>query len=294
MPPNPALTRRTLAVGLAAASFHARAWAAEGVGDARLAAMERRIGGRLGVFARDNRSGAILLSYRANERFPMCSTFKAALAGFVLWRADRGLEQLDRQIRFGEEDLLGNSPVTRANLARARLSVRELARAAVEVSDNAAANLLLRESGGPPAMTAWLRTIGDGTTRLDRNEPTLNEALPGDPRDTTTPAAMTQTLRALVLGGSVLRPSSSQELLIWMQGAETGRTRVRAGMPQGWIGADKTGTGQRGSVNDIGLFLPPQGSPIVWAVYTTGTTAPQGQVEGVHAEIGRLIAGGGR
>ena len=280
-------TRRAILAGLLTAPFPA--FAAEAV-DARLAALEKRTGGRLGVFARDTATGRVLLGYRAAERFPMASTFKAALAGSILAKVDDGKEKLDRQVRYTAADILDYAPTAKANLGSGAMTIGELCQAAVEVSDNTAANLLLRESGGPSALTAWLRKSGDAVTRLDRNEPTLNEAAPGDPRDTTTPAAMANTLHRMLYGPS-LGAASRQQLSIWMLQSDRGLARVRAGLPQGWIAGDKTGTGARGSINDIGYVRPPQGGPIVFAVYVTGTAAKQADIEAVHVEIGRLLGG---
>lgn len=286
------IPRRAFAVGLLALPLpgcSGKTWAAEAA-DARLAALEKRTGGRMGVFARDTLTGQVLLSHRATERFPMASTFKASLAGLVLSRVDDGKEKLDRQVHYGQADILDYAPTAKANLGRGAMTISELCEAAVELSDNTAANLLLRESGGPAALTAWLRRSGDAVTRLDRTEPSLNQATPGDPRDTTTPVAMATTLQRLLFGPS-LGAASRQQLSIWMQQSTRGTTRVRAGLPQGWSSGDKTGTGLRGSINDIGFAQPPTAGPIVFAVYVTGTAAKQADVEAVHVEIGWLLAG---
>jgi len=254
----------------------------------RLAALEARIGGRLGVAVLDTGTGR-RLEYRGAERFPLCSTFKVLLAGAVLSRVDRGQERLDRPVSYGPAALLDYAPVTRARVAEGRLTVGELCAAAVEVSDNTAANLLLDTLGGPAALTAFARSLGDAETRLDRHEPDLNEALPGDPRDTTTPSAMTATLQTLLLG-SALEPASRQRLEGWMVAATTGRNKLRAGLPAGWIAGDKTGSGARGTMNDVALVRPPGQAPLLVAAYLTGSQASGADREAVLAEVGRLVA----
>jgi beta-lactamase class A len=253
----------------------------------RLAALEARVGGRLGVAVLDTGTGR-RLEYRSAERFPLCSTFKVLLAGAVLSRVDRGLERLDRSLPYGPADLLEYAPVTRAHVAEGRLTVGELCAAAVVVSDNTAANLLLGTLGGPAAITAFARSLGDAETRLDRLEPDLNEALPGDPRDTTTPDAMAAALRALLLGPA-LAPASRQRLEDWMVAATTGRNKLRAGLPPGWIAGDKTGSGARGTMNDVALVRPPGQAPILVSAYLTGSQASWADREAVLAEVGRLV-----
>jgi len=256
---------------------------------ARLAALETRIGGRLGVAALDTGSGH-RLEYRSAERFPLCSTFKVLLAGAVLAQVDAGRESLDRRIPYSQADLIEHSPVTTAHLAEGSLSVEALCAAAVQDSDNAAANLLLSALGGPRAVTAFARTLGDGMTRLDRNEPSLNEAAPGDPRDTTTPTAMVGALNALLLGPT-LTATSRQRLEGWMVACTTGRAKLRAGLPADWIVGDKTGSGQRGTMNDIAILRSPRRAPILVAVYATGSKASWADREAMIAEVGRIVAG---
>jgi len=256
---------------------------------ARLAALEARIGGRLGVAVLDTGSGR-RLDYRSAERFPLCSTFKVLLAGAVLARVDSGRESLDRSIPYSQADLIDHSPVTSAHVAEGNLSVETLCAAAVRDSDNAAANLLLTTLGGPRAVTAFARAVGDGVTRLDRNEPSLNEAAPGDPRDTTTPVAMVGALKALLLGPT-LSATSRGKLEGWMVACTTGRAKLRAGLPADWIVGDKTGSGQRGTMNDIAILRPPRRAPILLAVYATGSKASWGDREAVFAEVGRIVAG---
>ncbi|WP_043484164.1 class A beta-lactamase [Geothrix fermentans] len=255
---------------------------------ARLAALEARAGGRLGVAALDTGTGR-RIAHRGEERFPMCSTFKVLLAGAVLARVEKGQERLDRPIAYTKSDLLEYAPVAAARLAEGRMTVEALCAAAVEASDNTAANLLLQALGGPGEVTAFARGLGDPVTRLDRTEPTLNTALPGDPRDTTTPAAMVESLKAMLLGGG-LEPDSCQRLEGWMRGSLTGGDRLRAGLPATWTIGDKTGTGDRGTVNDVAILRPPGRAPILVAAYYTGSRAPLKDRNAVLAEVGRIVA----
>jgi beta-lactamase class A len=252
------------------------------------AALERRIGGRLGVCAVDTGSGR-RLDHRSGERFPLCSTFKALLGGLVLARVDAGREALDQRITYTRADLVPPSPVTGAHVAEGAMAVGDLCAATIQESDNAAANLLLARLGGPPALTAYLRSLGDDTTRLDRTEPELNSALPGDLRDTTTPAAMAATLRTLLLG-EALTPASRQRLEAWMRGAITGKAKLRAGLPADWLVGDKTGAGDLGTMNDVAILRPPGRAPILVAVYLTGSKASWADREAVIAEVGRIVA----
>lgn len=253
-----------------------------------LVELERRLGGRLGVAALDTGSGR-WLRHRSGERFPLCSTFKVLLAGAILHRTEQGREQLDRPLPFGPGDLLAHAPVTRARVAEGRLTVEALCAATMVTSDNTAANLLLLALGGPPALTAFARSLGDPDTRLDRFEPDLNEARPGDPRDTTTPEAMLGTLRTLLLGPA-LTPASRQRLAGWMAASTTGRAKLRAGLPAGWSAGDKSGAGEQGSMNDVAILHPPGRAPILVAAYLTGTRASWSDREAALAEVGRLVA----
>jgi beta-lactamase class A len=256
--------------------------------EARVAALEARAGGRLGVAALDTGTGRGL-AHRAGERFPLCSTFKVLLAGAVLQRVDRAEARLDTRLAYGKAELLAYAPITTARVAEGGLTVGELCAAAVEVSDNTAANLLLRSLGGPGAVTVFARSLGDPVTRLDRTEPTLNEARPGDPRDTTTPEAMVATLRALLLSPA-LKPESRARLEGWMAACTTGGTRLRAGLPKNWAVGDKTGSGARGTVNDVALLRPPHRTPILVAAYYTGSRASGKDRDAVLAEVGRIVA----
>lgn len=252
--------------------------------------IEASVGGRLGVAVLDTATGA-LVGHRLDERFPMCSTFKVLAAALALARVDAGRERLDRRVAVASADLLEWAPVARRHVG-ASMSVAELCEAAVTVSDNTAANLLLAAIGGPAAVTAFLHRIGDATTRLDRNEPTLNEARPGDPRDTSTPRAMARTLRTLALG-SALSEAGRAQWLQWMTANTTGAKRLRAGVPSDWRVADKTGTGRLGTTNDIGLLWPPRRAPLVVVSYLTECKARGDAREAALADVARAVAGGG-
>lgn len=254
---------------------------------ARLAELEAVHGGRLGVCALDTGSGR-RLGYRENERFAMCSTFKLALAAAVLARSDAGQEVLTRTVAFAENDLLEYAPVTRERVGNGGMTVMELCAAIIGVSDNTAANLLLATVGGPAGFTAWLRSIGDETTRLDRTEPTLNENRPGDPRDTTTPSAMADTVRRLLVGG-VLRAESRERLLGWLESSPTGKMRLRAGLPPWWRVGDKTGSGLDNATNDLAIVFPPGRPPLIMVVYYTGSREDKPARDAVLAEVARLV-----
>lgn len=291
----PETRREFLFIGfgaLAGVWMHARAWAADGpaAGPRSFAEIEAKVGGRVGVLALDTGSGREL-AHRPDERFAMCSTFKWALAAAVLARADRGQLSLNERLRFGEADLLDYAPVTRAHLAEGAMTVGDLARAIVTVSDNTAANLLLARIGGPGAFTEYVRSLGDAVTRLDRDEPGLNGNVAGDPRDTTTPRAMVGLMRR-VLCGDALSPAGRERLLGWMRACETGRERLRAGLPPEWDVGDKTGTGRRGAANDVAVAVPPGRAPILVAAYLSDGSAKPAALSAAHADIGRLVARG--
>ncbi|MFT3927675.1 MAG: class A beta-lactamase [Myxococcales bacterium] len=254
----------------------------------RLEATHEGVGGRLGVMVADTGTG-IELAYHADERFPMCSTFKLLLAAAVLTRVERGEEKLDRVLRWRKKDLLAHSPITEQHVATG-LTVEALCAAAVSVSDNTAANSLLDTLGGPAGLTGYIRGWGDAETRLDRNEPTLNSALPDDPRDTTTPAAMLRTVRSLLLG-SALSEDSRQRLLSWLRESTTGTTKVRAGLPSDWSAGDKTGMCANGATNDVAVLWPPDGKPILVAAYSVDSPASEEERNGVLAAVGRVVVG---
>lgn len=254
----------------------------------QLAALERRHGGRLGVAILDTANDR-LTTHRADERFALCSTFKALAAAFVLARVDAGREDLARMVAFGPEQLVPYSPATEKHAGKDGLSVGSLCEAAVTLSDNTAANLLLDSFGGPQALTEWLRSIGDQVTRLDRREPELNHNAPGDLQDTTTAMAMLKTLQALTLG-SVLAPASRDQLNAWLVANTTGDKKLRAGLPAGWRVGDKTGSGANNASNDVAVIWPAERPPLLVAVYYTGSTASADQINALMADIGRLAA----
>ncbi|HEX3885433.1 MAG TPA: class A beta-lactamase [Stellaceae bacterium] len=248
---------------------------------------ERAVGGRIGLFAENLKTGA-KIAWRADERFPMCSTFKASLAACVLVRVDRGEDDLDRIVTYGQGDLQEYAPLAEDNLAKGGLSVAELCRGAVELSDNTCANLLLARIGGPAALTAFWRSIGDADTRLDHFEPELNRSRPPDIRDTTTPAAMAGSLRRCVLG-EVLSPRSRERLTRWMLDCKTGIDLLRAGLPKGWSVADKTGNSGKDVLGDIAVARADPARPLVIAVYTEGGSATPPQLRRLLANLGKLI-----
>ncbi|MFD5146936.1 class A beta-lactamase [Streptomyces sp. NPDC058401] len=235
-----------------------------------LAALEREHSARLGVFAHDTATGRTL-QYRAQERVPLCSVFKTLAVAAVLRDLDRDGEFLAKRVRYTaqETSASGHAPITGLpeNLARG-MTIEELSDAAIRFSDNAAANLLLRELGGPAAVTRFARSTGDAVTRLDRWEPDLNTAEPGRVTDTTTPYAIGRTYGRLVLG-TALEAADRRRLTGWLLGNTTGGERLRAGLPEDWTVADKTGAGAYGTNNDVAVVWPPGRPPLVIAVLTT-------------------------
>jgi beta-lactamase class A len=256
---------------------------------ARLIMLENRHGGRLGVAVLDL-AGGTRLAHRAGERFAMCSTFKFLAAAAVLARVDRGEDRLERRIKFSNADLVEYSPVTKNHVADG-MTVAEVCDAAITLSDNTAGNLLLATLSGPSGLTAFARTLGDEITRLDRIEPDLNEARPGDPRDTTTPAAMLETMRKIVLGDA-LSTTSRERLAAWLIANKTGDTRLRAGLPKTWRIGDKTGSGGNGGSNDIAVAWPPGRAPFLIAAYFAESRGSAEQRNAVLAEVGQIVAAG--
>ncbi len=229
------------------------------------------------------------VGYRAGEPFRMCSTFKTLAAAFILHRVDNGEERLDRRITYAKSDLPDYSPISERHAAIG-LTLGDLCHAAVTVSDNGAANLMLASFGGPPALTAFLRSIGDRVSRLDRTEPSLNTGAADDPRDTTSPNAMAETVRTLVLG-NILSPTSRAKLGQWLVASTTGATKLRAGLPAGWIVGDKTGTWgdeTNGISNDVAIVWPPDRRPMVIAVFLSAPAQDTAR-NAALAEVARIL-----
>ncbi len=269
MPHSP--NRRTFlltaaAIPLAAACASRTSSGSDTAAQTRLAQLEASLNGRLGVFALNTANGA-RLGHRADERFPLCSTFKVLLASAILDRSTRSTGLMEQRVRFGRGNLVAHSPITEKHLDDG-MTVANLCAATIQYSDNTAANLLMGLLSGPTAVTAFARSIGDQEFRLDRWETDLNSAIPGDPRDTTTPEAMGQSLRRLTLENA-LQAQQREQLVDWLRGNTTGATRIRAGVPENWRVGDKTGSGSYGTANDIAVLWPPQRAPIVVAIYTT-------------------------
>jgi beta-lactamase class A len=284
--------RQWMAGAVALGGFGARgARAAEGfAGLARdFARIEAARGGRLGVAVLDTGSG-MTAGHRQDERFPMGSTYKLLAAGAVLARADAGRDSLSRRIRFTRDDLVTYSPVTEKAVGGEGMTLEELCEATMITSDNTAGNLLLDALDGPAGLTAWLRELGDSVTRLDRVETALNEAKPGDARDTTSPAAMLANLRALTVGTALSAPSR-QRLQGWLRNNRTGDARLRARLPQGWRAGEKTGTSAHGTSNDVGLLWPPgDAPPVLVSAYLTEGPENGAVRDAALADVGAAVA----
>lgn len=249
---------------------------------------ETELGARIGLAVHDLETGK-RWEYKSNERFPLSSTFKTLACANVLQRVDLGKERMDRVVRFSESNLVTYSPVTEKHVGRKGMSLAALCQATLSTSDNSAANFILQAIGGPKALTRFLRSIGDDTTRLDRWETELNEAVPGDKRDTTTPIAMVTTLEKLLVG-ETLSIKSRQQLVSWLKGNEVGDALFRKGVPNDWLVADRTGAGGYGSRAITAVMWPPNRKSIVAALYITETDASFEERNAVIAKIGEQIA----
>ena len=285
--------RSVLALGAGAAlavAVPAQAQASSSI-TGKLRQLEQKHSARLGVFATDTGTGRTVL-HHGDELFPMCSTFKTIAAAAIL-RRDHNGSLLGKVIRYTQEDVTksGYGPITgkAENLANG-MTVSALCEATITYSDNCAANLLLRELGGPTAITRFSRSIGDAVTRLDRWEPELNSAEPGRVTDTTSPRAIGQSYARLTLGHALNRPDAEQ-LTKWLLANTTGANRIRAGLPAAWRLGDKTGTGKYGTTNDVGVAFPPGRAPIVIAVLSTKSVPDAPADEPLVAEAAELVVG---
>jgi len=250
----------------------------------RIEALERRHQALIGLYAVDVASGRTL-THRAGDSFAMCSSFKTYLAARVLQLSALGQRSLDQPVFVDPSALLPNSPRTESH-AGGQMTLAQLCQAALQVSDNAAANLLLRDIGGPQAVTDFARGIGDRRTRLDRYETELNSAVPGDPRDTSTPEALAGGYRALLVGQAL--PATARDLLEqWMRANET--SSMRPALPSGWTSADKTGSGDYGSTNDVGIAYGPDGQRLVLSMLIRSAGADP-QAPNMSELIGELTA----
>lgn len=250
------------------------------------AEVEAKLGGRVGVLLQQY-GEAPAASYRADERFPMASTFKALACGAALSKVDAGEQDLETLIKYGPDDLVTYSPVTEKHV-EVGMTLGDLCHATITLSDNTAGNLVLESVGGPDGLTAFMREIGDNVTRLDRWEPELNEALPGDPRDTTTPRAVVTTLEHLLLG-DMLSLATRRQLEEWMIADQVADKLIRASLPEGWIIGDKTGAGERGSRSIIAIIRPPHGKPWLAGIYLTGSDADMEKRNKAVATVGAAI-----
>jgi beta-lactamase class A len=256
---------------------------------AALAALEASVDGRIGLAMLDA-DGNTLLQYRADERFPLCSTFKMVLAAAILQRSTEDARLLGKRIAVTKAALVHYSPEVEKHVGK-QMRVDELCTAAMEHSDNAAANLLLDVIGGPRVVTAYARRLGDDDFMLVRNETDLGTAIPGDYRDTTTPGAMAHTLQRLALGKALDAPQRDQ-LVGWMRNNKTGQKRIRAGIPTGWEVGDKTGGGDYGTTNDIAVLYRPSQPPLVLAIYFTQKQKDAPLRDDIVAQATRIVTAG--
>lgn len=253
----------------------------------KLAALETSADGRIGIYAINTENNK-RLQYRAEERFPLCSTSKMMAVSAILKKSMANPHLLKQKVTYSKKDLVFYSPMTEKHLNNG-MTVSELCSAAITLSDNTAMNLLMKKLGGPRAVTAFARSIGNHQFRLDRWEPELNTAIPGDLRDTTTPAATAISLQQLVLGNALTLPQR-QQLQVWLKNNTTGDARIRAGVPKGWIVGDKTGTcGYYGTTNDIGIIWPAKSSPIIVVIYFTQHTKDATPRNDVIAAVTRIV-----
>jgi len=286
------IARRELLAGAMAVAITAAktpaAFAAERA-DTALKRIRERVGGRLGVHALDSQSGK-RWGIDENSRYAMTSTFKLPLAAALLWQVDRKAFTLDHTLVVAGKDLVPHSPVVEAKIAAGAdaMTIRDLCAAVLTQSDNTAANVLLNGIGGTRALTTFFRTLGDESSRLDRKEPDLNTNLQGDPRDTTTPRAMVDSMLRMFTQDVLTLPSRAL-LIEWLIASRTGLDRVRAGLPKSWNPGDSSGTGENGAFNDLVIAYPPKRRPVFVAVYMSDSKLGPKDLAAAHAEIGTLV-----
>ena len=276
----------TIGLTIAAMPLACRAQPAESALVTKAGEIESRFGARVGLAVYDTEHDTSWL-YHADDRFPLTSTFKAFACAALLHRVDDGQTALDRTVRINQSDLVPYAPVME-HLVGQEVSLQQICTAALRLSDNVAGNKVLDSIDGPTGLTDYMRSIGDTVTRLDRREPELNQATPGDRRDTTSPAAIATSLRRLVLGNA-LSASSRQQLTAWLIADEVGGPLLRASLPADWRIADRTGAGGYGSRGIVAVIWPPGRPPIVAAMFLTGTDATVDQRNGSIAELGAAL-----
>jgi len=249
--------------------------------------IQHQLGGRVGILVRDTGTGQSW-SVNADERYPMASTFKALACGALLARLDNAPAMASATARIEASDLVPYSPVMEKRVGE-HVALPDLCAATMITSDNTAANKVLQALGGPPAVNRFVRSLGDTVTRMDRWEPELNEGIPGDPRDTTSPAAIASVLEKMVLGNA-LSEQSRQQLTQWMLDNEIAGPLLRSGIPADWRIADRTGSGGHGTRAIIAVMWPPQRAPIVAAIFITATNASVDQRNEAIADLGRALS----
>lgn len=250
-------------------------------------ALEAKAQGRLGVSIVDTATGQ-QWGWREDERFMMLSSFKLLASALVLHRVDQGQESLQRRMAYPHRALIPWSPITEKHADGPGLTLGELCAATITTSDNTAGNLILESYGGPAALTAYARQLGDAVTRLDRNEPTLNRPSSDGLLDTASPHAMAQTMHKLLVG-EALSTASRQQLRQWLLANTTGGKRLKAGVPASWQVGDKTGTNAT-DANDIGFLIPPQGAPWIVTAYLAGSSAEGAVKDACLADVAAWVA----
>jgi beta-lactamase class A len=286
------LTTKLIAAWLTVAAFGAPYVSkAQGLDASRLEAAvraeEAQLSARIGAAVLDTKSSTIW-AYRGDERFPLDSTHKAFACAALLAKVDRGETSLQKRVTIVAADLVAHSPITEKRIGPDAISLSELCAASMAVSDNTAANAVLSAIGGPPAVTDFFRTLGDEVSRLDRNEPDLNESAPGDPRDTTTPAAAVADLNKLLIGDA-LKPAAREQLKQWMIDDAVAGALLRAALPSDWRIGDRSGAGEHGSRGIVAVLWPPDRAPIVTAIYIRDTTASLDARNAAIARIGAAL-----